>query len=122
MPAWLISISRSNRGRFAALALALGAIRADRLPPPAATVRPAMALAVDVQGKDYELKFKNTRPELVRLLRDSVRSVLGRNFGFMRWEDSTGATDTLVLSFQQRTELLNAELALSVRGRRVPEA
>lgn len=120
MPAWLTSISPSSRGRFAALALALGAIRADR-PPPAATVRPAMALAVDVQGTDYELKFKNNRPELVKLLRDSVRSVLGRNFGFLRWEDGTGATDTLVLSFQQRTELQNAEFALAVRGSRVPE-
>jgi hypothetical protein len=114
------SIFRSSRGGVFLALVWLSAIGADSRSLSPASVRPAMALAVEVDGQDYQIKLRDKQTELVALFHDSVRAVLGRNFGFVRWDDSTPATDTLVLRVQQKTEILNAELALKLRGSRIP--
>jgi hypothetical protein len=82
-------------------------------------VRPRMTVTVDMQGSDYtELLAQPSRDSLLRFMRDSLRTLLDRNFGFLEWRDDVAnRQDTLRVRWIQRSAApQDAMLELTLRG------
>jgi len=118
MPHWLTWISSSKSvvalGTLTALAAGDARLRA------APDVRPQMAVMLEIRGDDYEQLLPSAeRDVLLRLMRDSVQTLLEQNFGFLHWRDRGGSADTLRVRWSQRsTEPQDGELQLALRGPR----
>src|SRR5437667_6735892 len=102
MPRWLICTSSSRA--IAALCAVTALLPADRGLPSTADVRPQMTITADIQGRDFaELLPSPGRDALLRLMQDSLRIILERNFGFLNWRNTGGAAiDTLGIHWIQQ--------------------
>jgi hypothetical protein len=111
-----ISISRSSAARLAAAAAALAS--ADRAPAPPADPRPAVVLTMVVSGPQLEPRLGRDCGPLRKALGDSLRAMLDRNFSFLRWQDSAAADTLEARWLQLALSPPNAQVALTIRGRR----
>jgi hypothetical protein len=85
-------------------------------PPPPADVRPAVALEVRISGADYLPPGPDT--QALRLaVRDTLRAILGVEFGFVNWNPQTAQPETLIVTvFKPDTGMVHACLRLELRG------
>jgi hypothetical protein len=119
MPHWLTCTSSSRP--LAALGVITAIATGDTRTRAAPDVRPHMAVTVEIKGDDYEQLLPSAeRDMLLRLMQDSLRTLLEQNFGFLQWRDRSGPLDTLRVRWNQRSaEPQDGQLELALRGPRM---
>ena len=91
-------------------------VAAVALTPPIADVRPPVDLEVRLAGPDYLSLMPDTQAIRVTM-QDTLRAILGFEFGFVNWSETPAQPETLVVRiFKPDTGMVHACLRLDLRG------